>query len=425
MDQPLTASSDMDRRIPRSPWRKRAPWLGAGGAAALATVGYLLIAPGAGSKAVERSTLEINAVREAPFHDYLPARAQVTPLQTVYVDAVEGGRVERLATQDGDLVQPGALLAVLSNPELERDVGAREAEIAAGISDTRGQLLQVQRGGADREREVAQAQFELLRAEQTLQIRKSLHDKGFLSDVELKTVTEEAAFRRNQLNALRAAQRSESATLSRQTGEIGQTIARLQENLATVRRSLDALQVRAPVAGRLTAFELQPGQTLTRGQRVGQVDTEGAYKMVAQVDEFYLGRVSVGQPGVAQHDGARYPLRVVRILPQVRDGRFQVEFGFNGRPPAAVKRGQTLDLEVTSGATRPALVLPTGAFLESSGGAWAFVTGSNGKTAERREIRTGRRNPQYVEVLSGLKAGEQVVTSSYEPFAKQTRLVIR
>jgi HlyD family secretion protein len=414
----------MDRRIERSPWKKRAPWLVAAAAAGLATVAYLIVAPGGGAKAVERASLEIAAAREAPFHDYLPARAQVAPLQTVYVDSVEGGRVERLVAQDGDLVKAGDLLAVLSNPELEREVGAQEADIAGRISDTRGQLLQVQRGGSDRVREVEQARFDLLRAEQNRQTRKSLHDKGFLSDAELKTVTEEASFRRERLTALQAAQRSESATLNRQSGEIAQTIARLQENLATVRRSLDSLQVRAPVDGRLTAFELQPGQTLTRGQRVGQVDTEGAYKLIAQVDEFYLGRVSVGQAATAQHEGERYRLRISRILPQVRDGRFQVEFAFEGAPPKAVRRGQNLDVEVTLGDTRQALLLPTGPFMEATGGAWVFVLDGERK-AERRDIKIGRRNPQYVEVLSGLKPGDQVVTSTYENFQKQDRLVIR
>ncbi len=386
---------------------------------------YLAFAPGAGAKSVDASSVEITEVRRAPFQDYVPARGQVAPLQTVYIDAVEGGQVRQLVAEDGDVVAAGALLAVLANPQLEREVGAREADVTGRMSDVRGQLLQLQRSQLDRERELNQARFDLLRAEQTLQVRKSLHEKGFLSDVELRTVTNEAAHHRKRVEALQAGGIRESAMARTQTAEIRQTLSQLQENQVAVGRSLDALQVRAPVAGRLTAFDLQPGQSVNRGQRVGQVDTEGAYKLTAQIDEFYLGRVNLGQSAVARHDGRAYRLTVSRIFPQVRDGGFQIELAFAGGAPEGVRRGQTLDVEVTLGDTRPALVLPNGPFVEATGGNWIFVVAADGRRAERRPIRTGRRNPQQVEVLSGLKPGERVVTSTYDGFAKQTRLILR
>jgi HlyD family secretion protein len=210
-----------------------------------------------------------------------------------------------------------------------------------------------------------------------------------------------------------------------QSGEIRQTLLQLEENLGAVRRSLEALEIRAPVAGRLTAFTLQPGQTVQAGQRVGQVDTEGAYKLIAQVDEFYLGRVGLGQPASAELGERTYRLRVGRIFPQVTSGRFQIELEFTGDQPPELRRGQSLETEVTMGDTRPAMVLPNAAFLEATGGSWVFVLGPDGRRAERRTIRTGRRNPQQVEVLSGLQPGERVVTSSYETFANQTRLILR
>jgi HlyD family secretion protein len=430
MDQSTTVSPfgpapSMDRRIEKKRWRKLVP---AGAGAALLAIGaaaYLALAPGAGAKAVDASSLEISEVRSAPFQDYVPARGQVAPLLSVYIDAIEGGQVSRLAAADGDLVQLGTLLAVLANPRLEREVGAREADVTGRVSDVRGQLLQLQRSGFDRERELNQARFDLLRAEQNQQTRSTLHDKGIVSDTELKTVTAEAEHHRRRVQQLQSGSVREAAMARSQTAEMRKTLQQLEENLVAVSHSLDALNVRAPAAGRLTAFELQPGQTVQAGQRVGQVDTEGAYKLTAQIDEFYLGRVSLGQSALARHDGRAYRLTVSRIFPQVRDGSFQIELAFAGGAPEDVKRGQTLDVEVTLGDTRPALVLPNGPFVEATGGNWIFVVAAGGRRAERRAIRTGRRNPQQVEVLGGLKPGERVVTSTYDGFAKQTRLVLR
>jgi HlyD family secretion protein len=373
---------------------------------------------------VKADELRVDTVRLAPFHDFVPARGEVTPLQTVYVDSVEGGQVARIVAADGARVDAGALLAVLSNPQLEREVAAREAEVSGRIGDTRGQLLQLQRGRTDRERELEEARYEALKADQKLAIRRNLHDKGIVSDVELKTVVDEAAYRRERVKTLEAAVAQEAGSIAGQAAEIRRTLAQLQDALAAVRRSLDALSVRAPVAGRLTAFELQPGQTIKAGDRVGEVDSEGAWKLVAPIDEFYGGRVSPGLPAVARLEGRTYRLRVSRIFPQVRDGRFQTELEFVGAQPAAVRRGQSLDLELTLGDTRPALVIPNGPYVQTTGGSWIFVLDGRDR-AERRAIRTGRRNPQQIEVLGGLRPGERVVTSAYDGFADKTRLVLR
>jgi HlyD family secretion protein len=415
----------MDRRIVRKRWRKYLPW-GAGAVVlAVAAALYVAFAPGAGAKAVEADDLQISEVRRAPFQDFVPTRGTVEPLQTVYVDAVEGGQVARLVAADGALVQAGEVLAVLTNPQLEREVGAREADVTGRISDVRGQLLQLQRTRAEREREIDQARYELLRARRDLQTRKTLFDKGFLSNVEYKSAGDEARHHEGRVQALQAANASETAMASGQAAEIRRTLGQLQENLISVRRSLDALQIRAPTAGRLTAFELQPGQTIQPGLRVGQIDTEGAYKLASRIDEFFLGRVSTGQPAIARHDGRQYPLRVSRIFPQVSQGGFRVEFTFKGDTPPGVRRGQSMEIEVTLGATRPALILPHGPFLEATGGNWVFVVDPSGRRAERRPIRSGRRNPQQLEVLEGLEPGERVVTSSYEPFAQQNQLILR
>jgi HlyD family secretion protein len=413
----------MDRRIERRRWRRWAPVAAGLGLLLVAAIAYLLISP-AGARAVEASDLQITAARNAPFQDFVPARGMVTPLQSIYLDAIEGGRVERLLVADGAVVAPGTVLATLSNPELERQVGASEAEISARMGDARGQMLQLQRSRVDRDRELAQARYERLQAQQALDIRRSLHEKGFVSDAEIRTLTTTLEHHRARVAALEASARPEAELIAGQNREIRQSMAQLQDNLGSIRGSLGALQIRAPTAGRLTAFDLQLGQRVEAGQRVGQIDSDGGYKLTAQIDEFNLGRVNVDQIAAVEHDGKAYRLRVSRIVPQVADGRFQIELTFVGAQPPNVRRGQTLDVELTLGATRPALVLPNGPFMAATGGSWVFVVDKNGR-AQRRAVRIGRRNPQFVEVLDGLEPGERVITSSYDGFSDDSRLILR
>ena len=414
----------MDRVLSRKPRRRWLPAVAGGGALGVAVVAYLLIAP-PGARGVEAEDAEVTTVKQAAFHDFVPARAQVTPRVTVYLDAVEGGRVERLVAADGALVQAGELLAELTNPQLALEVGSREADISARLGDARGQLLQIERSRVDRDRELAQARFDLLQAEQKLGVRQRLHDQGIVSDAELKAVTAEAAHHRARVGALEASIQPEARMMRGQAQDIQQMQTQLHDNLSSVRGTLEALKLRAPAAGRLTAFDLQLGQTVTAGQRVGQIDSENDYKLTADVDEYYLGRVNPGQVATAQYEGKTYQLTVSRILPQVRQGRFQIDLAFQGAAPPSLRRGQSLDLELTLGATRQAVVLPNGPFMQAGGGGWVFVVGADGHRAARRAIRVGRRNPQQVEVLSGLRPGERVLTSSYDGFAQETRLILR
>ncbi|HYE46600.1 MAG TPA: efflux RND transporter periplasmic adaptor subunit [Caulobacter sp.] len=415
----------MDRRVPRKKWRRALPLVLGGGLLAGVAGAWILLAPGGGAKAVDRKEIEISEARRAPFHDYVPVRGEVTPAQSVFVDSFEGGQVAALPVADGALVEAGTVIAVLSNPQLEREVRAREAEVMGRMSDVQGQLLNLQRSRADRQRELETARYERLRAERNLQVRKGLHDKGYVSDLELSTVQAEARFRKEQTEALESAIGRESGLAQRQSEEMLRTLEQLRGNLAAVRGSLDALNIRAPASGRLTAFTLQPGQTVKAGDRIGQVDTEGAYKLTALIDEFHLSRISLGQTASARLDGKAYQATVSRILPQVNEGRFRIELEFKGAAPPALRRGQTLDLEITMGDTRPALVLPNAPFVEATGGSWVFVLDKGGGRAERRAIRIGRRNPNDIEVLSGLRPGERVVTSSYDSFAKSNRLILR
>lgn len=398
--------------------------LGLAGLLAVVAAAVWLV-PAAGALTVKRADIEIAQVRRAPFADYLPLRAEAAPLLSVYATAVEGGQVSEVLAQDGARVTAGQPLARLVNPQLQLDVTAREAEIAGRLGDVSAQQLALQRARAERQQQVDAASFDLLKARRELERRETLRAKGIESDVAVRSYADEAAYDAAKLAALKQGQAQESALGRTQEAQVRQLGDQLRRNLDVVHASLGALVVHAPVAGRLTNFTLQPGQSLKAGDSVGQVDSESAYKLTADIDEFYLSRVAVGQAATTEFDGHTVGLRVLRVLPQVTAGRFRAEFAFAGSPPAGLRRGQGLDLRLTLGDTRPAIVLPNGAWMEGSGGAFAFVVTSGGGRAERRTIVTGRRNPQQVEVLRGLQPGDRVVTSSYAGYGPYKHLLFR
>ena len=414
----------MDRALakPRRRWLALGA-IGVGVIAALAVALWLL--PGAHSIAVKAGDTQIATVRREPFQDYVPVRASVEPLTTVYVTAVEGGQVEQVLALDGAEVTAGEALARLANPQLKLAVVSQEAAIAGRLGDVSGQELALQKAQADRERELAQATYDAQKARREFDRRTTLHDAGFESDVALKTAADEAAYTQGRVGSLKSGGAREAAISADQHGRIRALATRLNDNLAAVQASLDALVVKAPMPGRLTNFNLQPGQSLKAGESVGQVDSENAYKLTAEVDEFYLGRVAVGQPASADLNGRALPLKVARVLPQVTQGRFQVEFAFQGAPPAGLRRGQSLDVRLVLGDTRPAVTLPNEAWLEGSGGAYAFVLRPDGRHADRRVISVRRRNPQQVEIASGLRPGEKVVVSSYAGLGPYAHLILR
>ena len=399
----------MDRKVEkkRTPWWRDKRFLIAMAVVAIAVLGWRAM-PASGSTDVDMDEIQIAEVTRAAFDDYLPVRASVVPATTTLVGVMSGGQVEELLVQDGALVTKGQPLARLANPDLELTVLSQEAQIASQLGGVAGENLGIQRSRVDRAGQVAAAEYDLIRARRDLDIRRQLHEKGFVSDAGVKSYQEEVDYQTQRLAQLRRGRAAEAGITATQGQMLDATRARLQNNLAAVRGSLDALTIRAPMAGRLTNFELQPGQTLAPGDPAGQVDSEGAWKLEAEVDEYYLGRVELGQKARTS-DGAT--LTVSKVLPTVKDGRFRVELTFETMPKQDLNRGQTLDVRITLGASKPALIAPTGGWL-TEGGSSVFVIDPDGAHARRVSVNIGRRNPRQVEILSGLEPGQRIVTSN-------------
>jgi HlyD family secretion protein len=341
----------------------------------------------------------------------------------VFVTAISGGQVAEIASSDGVMVAAGTPLARLSNPALELDVASRSADIAGQLSAISGQRLSVQTARQTSGRDVADARNALSKAQTLLAQKQVLFEKGIITRAAIDPVRQDVTFQTARVAALDTGMAQAGATLADQSAGIAATARQLRESLAMVRASLSALVLRAPVAGRLTAFTLQPGQTLKSGDPVGQIDSEGQWKLTADVDQYYLGRVRTGLAATADLDGRSYPMTVLKILPQVTEGRFRIELAFRGAAPIGLNRGQTLDVRLVLGADRPAVVAPSGGWLDA-GGTTAFVLDGDAR-AVRRAIVTGRRNPDQVEIVSGLAPGERIVTTALNTYAPFQTLLIR
>ena len=418
-------TAEMDHHIARPGWGgRRTLMIGAGAAAVVAAGALALNALGhAGSSVrLDPARVTIGEARTGVFHDFVVLRAKVVPKDVVYLDALEGGQIEKVLAQAGDPVSAGQPLIQFRNTELELEVLDREGRLVESITQLQSYEKSLEDGRVANEKEAARIAYDIVRLQRTAERRDALLAKGYVSRDLHDQTHDELAYDR-QLQPLQAAtNREQEALRQRQLPQIRSELANLQTSLKITRSKLDALVLRAPVAGRLTDMDLKLGEIRNRGQRLGQIVPDTGVKLQAQVDEYYLDRVRAGQ--AAQVDAARkaWRLKVTRVDPQVKDATFLVELVFDGPTPPDLLPGQALEGRLTLGGDQPALILPAGAFLERTGGDWAMVLDAGGGHAERRRLKLGRRNSEQVEVLSGLKPGERVITSDYTGFEKLDRV---
>jgi HlyD family secretion protein len=412
----------MDRVVERKRIDKRI-LIGAGaGAILLLILLFWLLAPRSGSQTVNPARLTISQVQQGIFEDFLPLRARVAPLVTVYLDAVEGGRVEQLAVEDGASVTKGQLLAVLSNADLQLSTLARQTEVEQQLNNMRSQELALQQTRSANRRELNQVETDLSKAQRLHDLQRPLAEKGFVTAKMFNDTKDDLAFQKNRLAILRRSIAEDEQLQASQLGQLRASTTSLNQSLAIARSSLSQLHLVAPVSGQLSGFSIQLGQSLQQGERLGQIDSAGRNKLEADVDEFYLGRVAVGQAATIEVDGKTYALKVSKIYPQVRNGQFRIDLVFDGLEPPSIQRGQTMSTKLTLGDSTRAVLVPNGAFFNDTGGNWLFVVDESGKSATRRTVHLGRKNNDFIEVLDGLKPGERVVTSTYSGLVDRDHL---
>lgn len=379
-------------------------------------------APRAGSQTIAADRLTLSPVRQGIFEDFVPLRARVTPLLTVFIDAIEGGRVEEVVAEDGATLAKGQRIAVLSNAELQLSTLARQTEVEQQINNMRSQELALAQSRLANERAMLEAGLAATRMRRQFERERPLAERGFVSGKQFDDTRDAYAYEQQRLRVLERSRATDERLQSSQLAQTRASATSMRASLGLARANLEALNLRAPVAGQLSGFSIQIGQSLARGERVGQIDSPGRNKLMSGVDEFYLGRVQLGQKASVAMNGRTYPAKVAKIYPQVQNGQFQIDLHFTQGEPADLQRGQTLQAKLTLGDAQPARLIPNGAFYNETGGNWVFVLTPDGKSAVKRQVRLGRRNADSIEVLDGLDRGERVITSPYTGFADKDRL---
>jgi len=416
------SGSGMDRVVERKRIDRRLIVAGAAGAVLLLIVVLWLFAPRSDSMTVPQDRLTISSVQSGTFDDFLPIRARVTPLVTVYLDAVEGGRVEQKLVEDGAQVTAGQLLAVLSNAELQLSTLEKQAEVEQQLNNMRSQELALTQTRNTNLRDLNEAETDLAKIRRQYDLQKPLAEKGFVSSKTFNDTKDDLQYQQQRLQILKRSIAQTEALQSSQLQQLRVASSSLNGSMGIARSNLGQLSIRAPVTGELSGFEIQLGQSLQQGERIGQIDSAGGNKLQADIDEFYLGRVRIGQTARADVDGKSYQLKVAKVYPQVRNGQFQIDLVFEGQAPPLVQRGQTVQTKLTLGDSSKAVLIPNGAFFNDTGGNWVFAVDRSGNGATKRQVHLGRRNADFIEVLDGLSPGERVVTSSYSGLTDKEQL---
>jgi len=373
---------------------------------------------------VAEGDIRIATVQQGLFRNDVVVRSTAAPLHTIMLDALESGRVEEVLVNDGALVAKDALLFRLSNPQLRLNLVAREADRAQQISNLSTLQVSIETSQTEHQRRMLDLNFALTQAEKQFTRNSSLAKTGVIPVVALEESQDRLVQQRQVLEDERTRSVIEMRIKRDGVRQMEQAIEELDAGLKVVNDAIEGLAVRAPIAGRLTDFRLQLGEIVKSEQRIGRIDDPSQFKLTAQIDEYYLGSILTEKKGSVNVTGRDYAVEVSRVFPQITDGRFLIELLFTGETPREMNPGQSAETRITLGGTSPGLILPIDAFLNDTGGAWAFVLAPDGRSAERREIRVGRRNNSQVEVASGLAPGERVIVSTYARFGKAERLQI-
>jgi len=413
MDKPV------ERRFPK--WMK--PAAIAVGVLLLGSLAYVFLLPEEGrTLRLAGNRVTVSEVTTGTFEDFIPVRGRVTPLRTIFLDAVEGGRVEEVLVEDGALVEEGQMLVRLANTQLQLDVIAREAQVTEQLNNLNTLELQLEQNRLSHARNLVEIDYQITRLTRLVERREQLIADGHVSQQQYDEVADELAYQKARREVTLEAQETDARLQQAQMEQLRESVDQLRQNLVLARQNLENLKVRAPVAGQLTAFDVEIGQSLSRGERIGQIDSPDEFKLTALIDEFYLPRVDIAQTATAEVEGREYRLQVSKIYPQVRDGQFQVDLTFADDMPEGIRRGQTVQTRLTLGDPAEAVLIPNGAFYQDTGGNWVFVVAPDGSVAVKRPVRLGRRNARYIEVLEGLEPGERVITSPYTGFTEMDRL---
>jgi HlyD family secretion protein len=391
-------------------------------------VGLLVMAilsAGTSTIRTQADKLTISEVESGSFKDYISIVGSVMPITTILLDVEEGGKVIKKVAEEGELVKKGDVIIILENNDLNMVILNTESQLAYQSNELRNTLIGMEQQKLSNKQQLLNSDYELIRLKRHYEQNISLFEKGFISREAylLSKENYELSMRDRELRYERMVQ--DSIFRENQKAQMNTSLHNMQQNLAIVHQRLENLKVKAPADGQLGSLELEIGQSINRGHRIGQLHILDAYKVTAQIDEHYIDRVRRELSATFERQDRQFDIQVMKVYPEVREGRFQVDFRFSGDIPDNLRTGQTYHLRLELGQPVEAVLLPRGGFFQSTGGQWVFVLNEAGTVATRRQIRIGRQNPVHYEVLEGLLPGERVITSSYDIFGDNERVEVK
>ncbi len=374
------------------------------------------------SQNIERSGLTVSTVKQGAFKDALSLRGQVVPKTSIYLDTIAGGQVEERLVEQGEYVEKGQPLVRLSNTNLQLDVMSREAQVTEQLNFLRNTQMTMETSRLNLRRDLLEIELKITHLTRRLKQTKPLVKSGVLAQDQLAELEEDLNYYQARKELTLERQKQENSIREVQVAQLSDSAKMLEKNLQFARRNLDNLLIKAPVSGYLSELDVEIGESKNSGARLGQIDIPNEYKLVVRMDEFYLNQVQRDMAVMIELESGTVNAKVSKIDSRVQQSQFQVEVDLPSNTKS-IKRGQSIDIELMLGDdSNNALLLKRGAFFTNSGGNWVYVIEQGGDKAVRRDIRLGKKNQHYFEVLEGLNAGEQVITSSYSNFDKAQQL---
>jgi HlyD family secretion protein len=415
----------MDRIIEKSKWPiRRIMWISVAVVVPVAISLNLLFGDRSSKLNINSERLRISEIREGPFQEFIPVNGSVIPIQTIYLDAVEGGRVEKRFLEAGTMVEQGDELIQLSNTSLLLDIMYREAELFQQSNNLRNTQLAMDQRKLELQAQLIDLDYQITRSRRVRDRNVALLSKSLISQREFDEVNDEFEYLTKRRSITLETHHQDSIFRANQIIQLQASLDRMTRNLDLVKENLENLTVRAPVTGHLTSLNAEIGESKVRGERLGQIDVLDGFKVRAPIDEHFITRVQVEQNGQFTLRNNSYELIVDKIFPEVLNGQFEVELRFQDDEPEDIRRGQTVRIRLELGEPITALILGRGAFFQDTGGQWVYVLDPSGAFATKREVRLGRQNQNEYEILEGLAPGEQVIISAYDNFGDADKLIL-
>ena len=390
---------------------------------ALLLVYLLIISTNDRTLTIDRDRTSVATVERGLFFDNIPISGNVEPLKSIFITAAEGGNVEEIFVEDGAMVTRGTPLMRLSNANLMLDFMNRETQIIEQINNLRTTRLTIEQNKRTLNDQLIDIDYQLKEAERQFRMDSTLYRDSVIAGNQFEASRNNIQYLRQKRAFTKRNIDREEAIQESQLTRIDQSIELMERNLDAIRQNLENLTIKAPLDGQLTGFNHYLGETKQRGESLGQVDVTDGFLVRCNIDEYYLNRVRTGQTGTFPFGGKTHELVVTKVLPQVSNGQFQIEMNFPDSMPSGIRRGQTLQIRLSLSTEVEAVMVERGGFYQSTGGQWVFVL--EGESASRRDVELGRQNTDYIEVLSGLEPGEQVITNSYANYGEAQQLVFK